>query len=508
VSRILLCAMREYKATVVTKAFFLGAIVFPIVAWGAIFIATATDVFTEEKPPLEGTLVIVDGTEGQVIASRVAASMDPEARELRREQVREQILEQAETNPLFGLLPEDQTDLAVETTLRQLGLASELLVDVETLGADADLDALRERVRLPSSDADALLAFAVVGEPSFELPPDVSRMKSIASDMGFGLTDEQLAAFGVTVQETEDLVAPSALRPGHLRIVHRENMDPDYVSTIRRQFVRAVELERYLKVGIDPMVVQQYEASPPIADTRMVTEAGDEEDSTAAVQKVLPVAFFMLLYIGTLTGGSYLFYGTLEEKGSRVMEVMLSAVSAQQLMIGKIVGQGLVGLTVLGIYLALGLIAADRFGFLSAVPIDALIWMFPYFLMAYLFFGALYIAVGSAVTEIREASALQAPIFMLIVLIFVILFPILDNPDATVARVMSYFPPTTPFVMVMRMSQPAHEIPAWEIAITGALGVLGVVFTIWLAAKIFRVGVLMYGKPPSFGTLIKWVRQS
>lgn len=508
-SKLLLCAKREYTATVLTKAFFLGAIVFPFVAWGAIIGVTASGIFNQEKEPLEGTIAIIDGTTDQTISKEVAIAMDPEARARAREELRRRLESGEGQFAIINMVPEEFRQIAIDTAMSRAGLDSDLSVTVRTLPPDTDTASLRERLLVPEESDDALVAFAVVGEPSLKLPPNQATAQSIAEEMlGRELTEAELAQMGYSQTEPVENPSPDQLLDGRIRVVHRQNLDPDYVSTIQYEFRKALERERYKRQGIEPNIVKQFENAPPIIDTSMVSATGEEEDSTAGVQRLIPIAFFMLLYVSVLTGGQYLFLGTLEEKSSRVMEVLLSAVSPLELLVGKLVGQGLVGLTVLTIYLSLGLLAADRFNVLSAIPMEALPGLLPYFLMAYLFFGALFVAVGSAVTEIREASALQAPLVFLIIVIIAILFPIMDNPDAPIARIMSFFPPATPFVMVMRLSQPAHVVPLWEIIATGIVGVLGVLFTIWLAAKIFRVGVLMYGKPPSFGTLLKWIRQS
>jgi ABC-2 type transport system permease protein len=162
----------------------------------------------------------------------------------------------------------------------------------------------------------------------------------------------------------------------------------------------------------------------------------------------------------------------------------------------------------LGIYTGLGVAAASRFNLLSQVPLDLLPWLLVYFIIAYCLIGSLMLAVGSAVTEIREAQALFTPITILIILPFMLMVPIMQNPGSTLARVFSFFPPTTPYVMVMRLSQPSHIIPTWELIATALSGILGVVVTVWAAAKVFRVGVLMYGKPPTLMGLLKWVRQA
>jgi ABC-2 type transport system permease protein len=122
--------------------------------------------------------------------------------------------------------------------------------------------------------------------------------------------------------------------------------------------------------------------------------------------------------------------------------------------------------------------------------------------------GAMFAAVGAAVTDYREANALFTPISATLFIPFVLLIVVMENPASIIARVFSYVPFTTPFVMAMRISQPAHPIPLWEIFATMVVGFAGVALVVWAAAKIFRTGALKYGKPPSFMGLLKWVKEA
>ena len=115
-------------------------------------------------------------------------------------------------------------------------------------------------------------------------------------------------------------------------------------------------------------------------------------------------------------------------------------------------------------------------------------------------------AAGSAVSDMREAQSLISPIMMLLMIPMFMIFPISQNPTGVVAMVASFIPPLTPFMMVLRMCQPGVEIPTWELIATTVVALGGVAFMVFAAVKIFRVGVLMYGKPPSFWGLLKWIR--
>ena len=186
---------------------------------------------------------------------------------------------------------------------------------------------------------------------------------------------------------------------------------------------------------------------------------------------------------------------------------MPSAISPMQLMVGKLVGQGLVGLTTFLVYSALGIFAAIQFGvmdFISPVTLGLLV---VYFLMGYFMYAALFGAVGSAVSDMREAQALQGPLFGVIALaVYPAIFAGMNDPNNTLSKVMSYVPVSIPFIMPMRVANPAEPATWPEIGASMLIGWGAVIALTWASAKIFRVGVLMYGKPPSIMGLIKWIR--
>jgi len=354
-------------------------------------------------------------------------------------------------------------------------------VDISAIDpATADLTALREQVR-----NGEFLAVIVVSEQSIRIP--------------------------VLMEDDGEVVAddPNNLAPSQYRVDRAPSLDPDYLNQIEQSVHRVIQDLRYEQAGIDPATVLIIAQNAPRAITTLVTEDGDKAGPSAELVRFLPFIFMMLIYASVLTGGNYLLMGTLEEKGSRVMEVLLSAVSPTQLLIGKLIGQGLVGLTVVAIYGGVGIAAANQFNYLAVLPSGMqIVWMAMYFFMAYFFLGAMMVAVGAAVTELREAQALYAPITFSLIIPFVLMFAIMDNPGGLVARIFSFFPPTTPFVMVMRLSQPSHTVPLWEIGVSLLVGFAGVVGMVWIAAKIFRIGVLRYGKPPTLVGLLKWVREA
>jgi len=222
---------------------------------------------------------------------------------------------------------------------------------------------------------------------------------------------------------------------------------------------------------------------------------------------LMPMAFMMLLFMSVMTSGQYLLTSTVEEKSNRVVEVLLSAVSAMELMTGKILGQMAVGLLVLSLYAGLGLLALVSFATLGLIDPVLIVFLLIFYVLAFFTFASLMAAVGSAVNEMREAQSLMMPIMMVLVVPMMLWLPLSRDPNSMLAVVLSFVPPLNSFVMLLRMASQSPP-PMWQAWASIAVGVCGVYASVWFAAKVFRVGLLMYGKPPTFGTLVKWARMS
>jgi ABC-2 type transport system permease protein len=157
------------------------------------------------------------------------------------------------------------------------------------------------------------------------------------------------------------------------------------------------------------------------------------------------------------------------------------------------------------IYSSLGIISLIALALSDLVnPMD-LVYLGIYFIMAYFMIASMMAAVGSAVSDIRDANTLVTPVMLTLMLLWGLWFPISKDPNGTVATVFSFLPPTIPFAMVLRIAAD-EPVPVWQIPFTIAWGYACMVAMVWFAARVFRVGVLMYGKPPSFVELAKWVR--
>ncbi len=225
-------------------------------------------------------------------------------------------------------------------------------------------------------------------------------------------------------------------------------------------------------------------------------------------------AFVMVLYMSLLLYGIAVMRGILEEKSSRVMEVLLGSMSPDQLMTGKIVGIGLVGLTQMAIYVvtAGGLrayfaaqqAAAEWTSALDAFSPVKMLWFVVFYVLGYFMYTALFAAIGAVCNTEQEAQNLQTPVVMCLVVPMLMAFFFVNNPDSTVAVVVSLIPIFTPMVMYMRVS--VLTPPLWQIALSIVL-MLGTIFLLFkTTAKIFRLGVLMYGKRPTIPEILRWAR--
>jgi ABC-2 type transport system permease protein len=187
--------------------------------------------------------------------------------------------------------------------------------------------------------------------------------------------------------------------------------------------------------------------------------------------------------------------------------VLLSAVSPLQLMVGKVLGQMAVGLLILTMYSSLGIVGLVMAAMQNLLDPMMLVYFVLFFFIAFFTLASMMAAVGSAVNDMREAQALMQPIMVIVMLPWLLWMPISRAPNSTLAQVLSFVPGMNPFVMVIRITG-RDPVPTWQVLGSLAVGAATVVVVAWAAAKIFRIGVLMYGKPPNFKTLIHWIRMA
>jgi ABC-2 type transport system permease protein len=309
-------------------------------------------------------------------------------------------------------------------------------------------------------------------------------------------------------------------------------------------------LDEKLRIkGVDPDIIKTSKTELSIL-TKVINEDGEEKDSFSTVTMVLGIAGGFLIYIFIFMYGSQVMRGVIEEKTNRIIEVIISSVKPFELMMGKIVGVALVGLTqfLLWVVLTFGIVTVvsavfmdspkeimtmaggssimdkdsaiaaqveqqspgmnafvgqlDKF--ISSVNWFAILGSFLfYFIGGYLLYASLFAAIGSAVDGEADTQQFMMPVTVPLILGIVMMQTVLENPDGTLAFWFSIIPLTSPIVMMMRVP---FGVPISELLLSMFLLVAAFIFFTWLSGKIYRVGILMYGKKVNYKELWKWIR--
>ncbi|HQV61746.1 MAG: ABC transporter permease [Chitinophagaceae bacterium] len=250
----------------------------------------------------------------------------------------------------------------------------------------------------------------------------------------------------------------------------------------------------------------------------------DENANVKTAEGIGYVAGFLIYFI-LLIYGSQVMMGVMEEKTNRIAEVIVSSVKPFQMMLGKILGIGLVALTQFFLWIAFVLIvynvgkasgagggmATEMVGSMqkmfASVNVPLILFCFGfYFLAGFFFYASLYGAIGSAVNEdMREAQSLSFPITMLVIISIALMTAAISDPTGPIAVWGSIIPFSSPIVMMARIPYGVPgTVPVWQLALSMGLLILGFIFTVWFAGKIYRTGILMYGKKPSWKEMIRW----
>lgn len=230
------------------------------------------------------------------------------------------------------------------------------------------------------------------------------------------------------------------------------------------------------------------------------------DDQREMVTILVPLLIVALLGTSIITGGQYLLQGVAEERESRILESLLCTVSTDDIMVGKLVGLGGAGLTMVGVWAAVG--AYLGVGYLTLMPthVPATIAIFGvvYFFLGYTFYGAIMTAIGAITNNLREAQQYAMLFTFSVFAPFVVMWLILERPDGPVAVIMSMFPLTAATTMLMRLST-GYAVPAWQLAASIGLLIAAAWFALVAGSKVFRLGLLLYGKTPNLPEIMKWI---
>jgi ABC-type Na+ efflux pump permease subunit len=441
--RIFWIAWREFVASVFTKAFVIGILFLPVMLVIVFFVMNWMD---DDDFVASGRIAILDPSGLVTPEARQVLDANTEAREL-ADAVREGGGQFSGAADLI-----EDLDIGPDFTLVQLPV-------------DTDIEA--EKPLLQRSPGEGGLLALV------RVHPDA--IEAAAPDAEFG--------------SYELYTAPGT--------------DDREISAVRAMLRNAIVNLRFEATGFDRESVERLTR---LSGSQSITvTATEERESFGGLNFILPMVFMILLMMGIMGGGQGLMTSTIEEKSSRVVEVLLSAVSPMQLMAGKLFGYMSVSLLMMSIYLAAGLFALTSFSLFGLLDPMLIVYLFIFFFIAFFMVGSFMMAIGAAVNELREAQSLMMPVTILIMLPWFLWLPISRDPNSTLSVVVSFLPPLNTFGMLLRLSS-TQPPPAWEVWLSILVGIAGVYVAIWAAARVFRIGLLLTGKPPNFATLIRWIR--
>ncbi len=375
--------------------------------------------------------------------------------------------------------------------------------------------------------------------PLFE---DADNYKFIAGDKSLEsykqASDKEVYAI---VSITDDLIAhPEAAT------MYSEKQIPGDLSRIVNQVLsRKLENEKMATYNIPNLkeIIKESQINFEI-NTIKWSEDGSESESSSLVASIVGLIFTLISYMFIMVYGAMVMQGVMEEKTNRIVELMISSVRPFQLMMGKIIGIGLVGLTQMflwgiltmalvlgGQFLFMGSVdpqimqqgsmmghgasmpgmveasqepAAKLFGMLQTINFAEIGFFFViYFIGGYMLYASVFAAIGSAVESQEDTQQFMTPIMIFLVFSLYAGIYSMENPEGPLAFWCSLIPFTSPIVMMIRLP---FEVPLWEKLLSVSLLYVTFVGIIWLSAKIYRVGILMYGKKPTIKEMIKWLR--
>jgi ABC-type Na+ efflux pump permease subunit len=272
---------------------------------------------------------------------------------------------------------------------------------------------------------------------------------------------------------------------------------------LQRTLNDVVRMQRMSAAGIERERAQQILSDPGV-QIRAPSSSGESSTHAALKATIVPLFTLMLVFMAIMSSAPYMLHSVIEEKQQRIAEVLLGSMSPFQLMTGKLLGAAGAGLTVVAVYAVMAAFAASRYGVGSVLTPLLIVMALADVLLALVMFGSLFLAAGATATEIKEAQGLMTPLMLIVFLPMMALSQLLTNPDGQLATALTLFPLTAPMILPLRLA--TTSVPVWQIvtSITGALATT--VIVVWLAGRIFRIGILSQGRAPKLRELVQWMR--
>ncbi len=521
---IRLIAWREYMENVKTKGFWVGIMIFPIIFTGMYFLQTALSNATPTR-----YYIFIDQSGQYQQAVDTAIERDHQQRILRE---------------FVSYLLENRKETDLEFTAAAGSSAADQLID----SADADeVAALEQWLDSGGLDFAVTMASPYLREnvPPFEQPsrqfiaaPIPEEVDSTASptEIANALRPYLSGEKKILVEsEANDLFAliliPANVnqdisRPGNIPQVAEGHRGIQYWarnltdSRLPDAIISSVNAEirnrEYVDLGVDNQIVRNVQRTRmPLSQLDPTAAEGEEQVSMAdTFRQLAPIGFVYLMFVSLMQSVQYLLSNTIEEKSNRIIEVLLASVTAGELMMGKLVGIGMSGLTTIGVWLLsfflfITLYQSSQTELIGQI-LDVILgselipWFVFYYFAGYALYSGVFLAIGSLCNTLKEAQAMMMPMIMIQVVPLAMMVFVVRDPNNTIVRAMSWFPLFTPYLM---MNRAAADPPLIDVVGTTIMLVLSIVFVIWLSGKVFRMGVLRTGQPPKLMELLRIMRQ-
>jgi ABC-2 type transport system permease protein len=309
------------------------------------------------------------------------------------------------------------------------------------------------------------------------------------------------------------ILPPDFLAHGQAEFFNRNPGDVISQRLLQSALNRAVREQRLIEAKVDTKTRQGL-FQPVELEAVKIGATGQERDSGGSFALVFGIGFVM--YLAILMYGQVILGAVIEEKETRIAEILFSSVKPFALMMGKLVGVSLVALTQLAIWgLAFSAFALYGVGLLASrglranipgIPFSHFIYFGLFFLLGYFIYATIYALVGSMVTTAQEGGQLAMPIILILVISFYLFFPVSRSPDSSFSFWVSMIPFSAPVAMLVRIV--TQTPPFWQIALSLLIGFSSVLLIMWIASRVYRVGMLMYGKRASIPEAWRWARQA
>lgn len=329
--------------------------------------------------------------------------------------------------------------------------------------------------------------------------------------------------------------------PVNAKLYSNKQIPMTLSSHIEREMKQVVEHQKLLASGIDPALVKASQTSINVATIRMDEENG-EKTSYAELEYIIGFVLAIIIYFAVFLFSNQVLRGVIEEKTNRIIEVIISSVKPFELMMGKIVGIALVGLTqfllwiilTLGIYLVSSTlilgpeimspsgtvmteqisqitettqgqdIMLEAVNMVQSINFSAILWSFLfYFVFGYLLYAAMFAAIGGMVDNETDSNQFSTVVSIPLIIALVCATAMINNPDSSLGIWLSMIPFTSPISMMIRIP---FGVPYWQVIVSLLILIITFIIITWIASKIYRTGILMYGKKPSLKEIWKWLR--